>query len=189
MFQILEFVEAKMAVQTRTEKHGDEDQPAVTLSLTLTTANTLLDTIDAGLRHALYKAVEGQDVLPDVEPTTPVLRANSIDRVLLTTAHEGWTLLVDDGIDETDPRTFTGCKVDKLSIEPQQGGSVILRVRVGTSDVDADSLGWLGMHNGQSVWVQIRKPEPKPDAIDGSVAAFQADHPDATDLFTESAGA
>lgn len=188
MFQILEYTEARLGVQTRTEKHGDEDQPAVTLILTLTTANTLLDSIDAGLRHALYKAVEGQEELPGVEPTTPVLRANSIDRVLLTTAHEGWTLLVDDGIDETEPRTFGGCKVDKISVEPQQGGSVIMRVRVGTSNVDADSLGWLGMHNGQPVWVQIRKPEPKPEPIDGSVEAFRADHPDATDLFTESAG-
>lgn len=195
MFQLTEFTEARLAsVQNRTEKHGDEDVPAVTLSTVITAANTLLDTIDPGLRHALYKAVDGQEQLPGVEPSTPVLRANCIDTVVLTTMHEGWRLLVDDGIDDTDPMVFDGVKVDKLRVDAKQGGSIELTMRLGTSDIDADRLGKLGMHNGQSIWVKLLKPEVKADAIDGSVEAFNKDHPefgdgrDATDLFAAGAG-
>lgn len=184
MFQIIEYTEAHVAsVTNRQESHGDDKVPAVSIGLQLTCANTLLDQIDPTLRQALYKAVDDQEHLPGVEPSTPVLRCNSIDRVTLPTAHEGWTLIVDDGIDDTAPMTFGGVKVDKFSVEPQQGGSIVLRFRCGTSDIDAERLGKLGMHNGQSIWITLTPPAPKPDAIDGTQAAFDADHPDATDLF------
>lgn len=189
MFEITEFTECRLAAVTnRIEKHGDEDVPAVSLSVEMTTANTILDDIDPGLRHSLYKAVEGQDQLPGVEPATPVLRTNVIDKVALTTSHEGWRLFVDDGIDDTTPMAFGGVKVDKLSVDAKQGGSIVLKMRLGTSDVDAEKLGKLGMHNGQSIWVQLLKPEKAPDVIDGSTAAFEADHPNAGDLFAAQHG-
>jgi hypothetical protein len=193
MFEITEYTEARLAsVTNRTEKHGDEEVPAVSLSVEITAANTLLDVIDPSIRHALYKAAEGQEQLPGMEPTTPVLRCNSFDIVALTTAHDGWRLLVDDGFDETAPMEFHGVKVDKLRVDAKQGGTVIVKVRLGTSDVDASRLGKLGMHNGQLIWVKVLKPEPKADAIDGTTAAFEADHPqagaDAGDLFAAEHG-
>lgn len=195
MFQIIEFTEARVAsVSNRIEKHGDEDVPAVSLAFEVEAANTLLDVIDPQLRHALYKPVDGQDQLPGVELSTPVLRCNSFDKHALTTAHEGWTLAVDDNIDENDPMVFGGCKVDKFVVDAKQGGSIVLKFRVGTSDVDADKLGQLAMHNGQAVWIKVTPPEKKADAIDGSNEAFNRDHPnagaepDATDLFAAGAG-
>ncbi len=184
MFQILEFTEVHVAsVTNRQETHGDEKVPAVSIGLELTAANTILDLIDPKLREALYKAVEGQDQLPGIEPATPVLRCNSVDRVVLPTSHEGWTLQVDDNIDESDPMTFGSVKVDKFSVEPKQGGSIVLRFRCGTSDISAETLGKLGMCNGQSIWVKLTAPEKKADAIDGTTEAFKTDHPDAGDLF------
>lgn len=184
MLQITEYTEAHVAsVTNRQETHGDDRVPAVSIGLQLTCANTMLDQIDVTLRQALYKAVDDQEQLPGVEPSTPVLRCNSIDRVTLPTAHEGWTLMVDDGIDDTAPMTFGGVKVDKFTVEPQQGGSIVLRFRCGTSDINAERLGKLGMHNGQSIWITLTPPVPRPDAIDGTTEAFERDHPDATDLF------
>lgn len=188
MFEITEFAEAKITVQNRTEKHGDEDVPAVTLGFEMVAANTMLDLLCPGLRHALYKAVEGQEQLPGVEPATPVLRSNVIDIVKLTTAHEGWRLLIDDGIDETTPMEFKAGKIDKFTVEPKQGGSVVERFKYGTSDVDADRLGKLGMHNGQSVWIKVLKPEKVEPAIDGSVEAFEKDHPGQGSLLNDTAG-
>lgn len=185
MFQILTFTEVHIAsVTNRTEVHGDEKVPAVSIGLEMTAANTILDQIDPKLREALYKAVDGQDQLPGVEPSTPVLRCNCIDRAVLPTSHEGWTLQVDDGIDESVPMTFGSVKCDKFSVEPKQGGTIVLRLRCGTSDISAETLGKLAMHNGQSIWVKLTAPNPKADAIDGTTDAFDRDHPDATDLFT-----
>jgi hypothetical protein len=188
MFQLTEATEAALAsITTRTEKHGDEDVPAVSLSLSIDCANTMLDLIDPKIRHALYTAIEDQEQLPGIEPATPVLRCNSFDTIALTTAHEGWTLEVDDSIDEAAPMVFGGCKVDKFRVDAKQGGSVTLRIRVGTSDLDAERLGALGMHNGRLIWVRLLAPKIKAPAIDGSVGAFERDHPEAGDLFAAGA--
>jgi len=185
MFQIEEFTEAHVAgITNRQETHGDEKVPAISIGLLMVTANTLLDQIDPAIRHALYKAVDDQEQLPGVEPATPVLRCNSIEKVTLPTLHEGWTLSVDDGIDDTLPLVFGQVKVDKFVVEPQQGGSISLRFRCGTSDIDADRLGKLGMHNGGSIWIKLTAPaKDTGPVIDGSNEAFRADHPDAGDLF------
>jgi hypothetical protein len=192
MLEITQFTEARLAsVTNRTEKHGDEDVPAVTLAVEITTANTILDGICPGLRHALYKAVEGQEQLPGIELSTPVLRSNVIEKVQLTTAHEGWRLQVDDGIDDTTPMDFEGVKVDKLKVDAKQGGFITLGVRLGTSDVDSERLGKLAMHNGQSIWIKLLKPEPKPEGateatgaeIDGTKGHPGAAGASAEDLF------
>lgn len=189
MFQLTDMTEVHVAsVTNRVEKHGDDDRPAVSLGLELTAANTILDLIDPTLRHALYKAVDDQEQLPGVEAATPVLRSNSFDSHTLTTAHAGWTLAVDDGVDDTQPMVFGGVKVDKFRVEAKQGGSIVLRFRVGTSDVDADKLGKLAMHNGQSIWITLTAPKPGAAPIDGTTEAFESDHPDATDLFAQMHG-
>jgi len=188
MFQILTFTEAHLATVTnRVEKHGDDDKPAVSLGLEITTGNTILDLIDPKLRPTLYKRHDDQPDLEGVEQVLSVLQCNSIDRVLLPTKHEGWTLAVDDGIDDTKPMSFGGCKIDKFSCEPKQGGTVVLRLRVGTSDLDAARSGMLGMHVGQPIWVTLVAPEKPVDAIDGTTEAFEKDHPDAGDLFAAGA--
>lgn len=190
MFQLESSTEVRVAsVTNRIEKHGDEDTPAVSLALELTDANTMLDLIDPKIREALYKAVEGQDQLPGVEVSTPVLRCNAFDRHTLATAYEGWTLSVDDNMDEASPMVFGGVRVDKFVVEAKQGGNVVLRFRCGTSDVDADKLGKLAMHNGQLIWITLSAPKPGAEPIDGTTAAFKKDHPDAGDLFAAGAHA
>lgn len=199
MLQITEFIQAALtSVTNRIEKHGDDDKPAVTLMVEITAPNTLLDTIDPGLRHALYKAKpDSEPELPGVEQSTPVLRTNCIDSVALTVAHEGWSLHLDDGIDETAPIIFGSVKVDKLKVDAKQGGSIVLKLRMGTSDVDADRLGMLGMHNGQDIWMKLLPPE-KPAAgateatgaeIDGTKGHPGAANADQGSLLDDTAGA
>jgi H-NS histone family protein len=185
MLQISTFTEATLATLTpRSEIHGDDHKPAVSLGLELTVANDLLDVIDPTLRTTLYKAPDTKS-LPGVADVLNVLRCQSIDRVLLPNKHEGWSLEVEDGIDdEAPPLTFGSCKVDKMSVEPKQGGSVVLRMRVGTSDLDAERSGMLGMHVGQSIRVKLTAPKPGAAESDGKPKGKQ---PDATDLFVAGA--
>lgn len=194
VFQLTEPTEAKLtSVTPRTELHGDDEVPAVSISVEIECANTLLDLIDPQIRHALYKAKPDETPeLPGVDASTPVLRCNSIDRVKLTTAHEGWTLHVHHSIDEaTPPWAFGGTKVDQMSVEAKQGGTVILRLRCGTSDVDEARMGWLCVHKGQEITLALLAPKPgdeKTPAIDGTGEEFKSDHPEAGDMFAASLG-
>ena len=188
MLEIHEFTEARMAsLTTRIQKHGDDDVPAVSLGLQMTVANTMLDVIDPSIRESLFKRVDGQPDLPGLESTTPALRCNSIDRAVLSTKYEGWTLEIDDGIDETTPKTFGGVKVDKFVVEPMTGGTCLLSLRVGTSDLDAEKSGMLGMRLGQSIWIKLRAPERVADAPAETPKPVEQE-PDATSLFMDAAG-
>jgi len=190
MFRVDDFTEARLATFTKREEvHGDDKVPAFTIGLRMDVPNTALDVIDPKIRHALYMTVEGQEQLPGVEPATPVLRCNSFDKIALTTSHEGWTLEVDDGIDETAPMTFGGCKVDRFVLDAKQGGTCEIAFRVGSSDLDADRLGRLGIQHGHSIWIKLKPPvRSEGPVIDGSVDAFHADHPDAGDMFAAEHG-
>jgi hypothetical protein len=125
--------------------------------------------------------------LPGVEPATPVLRCNSFERHILPAKYEGWMLQVDDGIDDTEPMTFGGCKVDKMSVEAKQGGTVVLRMRCGTSDLDAARSGFLGMHVGQPIWLTLTAPKVQEKPIDASSSASDLP-PDAGDMFADAHG-
>lgn len=150
-------------VTNRVEKHGDDDKPAVTLAFQVDLPNTILDLIDSSLRQALYMAKPAATPeLPTVEASTPVLRSNAIDVVHLTKrAYEGWTLQIFDSVDEQKPPlVFGACKVDKMTVEPKQGGTVRVRFNCGTSDVDDKRGGWLLMHNRQDVSIGLTAPTP-----------------------------
>jgi len=190
VFELLEWTEALVATVTnRVEKHGDEDKPAVSLGLAIETENYILDAIDPTLRHALYKAKdEAQGSLPDVVTATPVLRSHSLERAVLPTKHEGWTLEIDSAADEIDSMKLGGCKLTKFSVEPKQGGTVVLRFTVGTSDIDAERLGYLGMHHGESLFIKLHAPNPKVDTPRPSTAPPEAEGPTAADLFAAQHG-
>jgi len=176
------------SVTPRTENHGEEKIFAISLGLKIEGPNTLLDRIDPTLRQALYSAVPGQEDLPGVDPSTPLLRTAFIEDVKIHASYEGWTLAVDHGIDEADPIKMGGCKVDKLRCVPLKApGWIELSFRVGSNDLDAKEAGLLCSHLSQEISFTLTAPKTPIEAIDGTTEAFEKDHPDATDMFTQAA--
>jgi hypothetical protein len=185
MFAIQDFLEAKLAsVTPRSEVHGDDEKPAVSFALSITTSGEILDSIDKDLRGAAFRHSKSK-TLPGVPDVPTVLACNSVDYIVLDKKYEGWTLEVDDGIDGNKPMTFGGCKIDGFKVEPLQGGSVTLRMRVGTSDIDAQRSGMLNMHVGQSIWIKATPPKPGEGKQSPNGKAAE---PDATDMFVEQHG-
>lgn len=184
MFEITAPTEAFLKTVTpRTEKHGEDDVFAISLGLKLLGSNTLLDLVLPGLRETLYKAVaEGQDPLPGVEKTLPLLRCKGIASLDLAAKFEGWTLKIDAGVDENDPIALGGARVDKFVVVPHEGGSIELHFRVGSNDIDAEEAGWICAHLRQTITITLTAPVKAAEGgqtIDGTQAAFLRDHPNA----------
>jgi hypothetical protein len=185
MFLIEEFTEARLnTVTPRSEHHGEDEKPAVTLGVEVTTSGAILDTIDKDLRGRAFKR-NGTKPLPGMDDALTVLACNSIEYIAVAKKFEGWTLEVDTDIDDAKAMTFGGCKIDKLKVEPLQGGSVKLRMRIGTNDIDAASSGMLNMHVGQSIWIKVTPPKPGEGKPSPDTTGKQ---PDATDLFVAQNG-
>lgn len=191
MFELTDTPAILTSVTPRTETHGDDKVFAISLGLKITGPNTLLDKLTPALRHMIYTAnPDATPELPGVEESTPLLRCPGVELMTLKAALEGWTLAVDHGIDEADPITLGGCKVDKFKVAPSQGGTVDLMFRIGSNDIDATEAGLLCSHLSQEIKITLTAPKPKAEAIDGTGADFAADHPDlpsAEDLFAAGA--
>lgn len=190
-FEILDPTDALLRTFTpRVEKHGEDDVSAASLGLTIEAPNTILDLLAPSLRPTLYAAPEGQARLPGVEVATPLLRTKVIETIKLTNCYEGWTLKIAAGLDEI---VIGDCKVDKFVVTPRDGGSVQVDLRIRSSDIDEHEAGWLYGHLRQDIEITLHAPEVKPEPIDGSVEAFERDHPpvespSAEDLFAASHG-
>lgn len=194
-FQLTEWTQAVLATKTdRTEHHGEEKVPAVTLGFRITGPNTILDLFGKpyDFRHALYMAPDdGQAQIEGVD-NTPLLRTVGLGVIPLALKKlEGWTLHIDHGIDEHDPIALGNCSVSKFKLDAFQGGSCELSFIVSTDDIDAEYGGLLLMMLGQQVPIRLIAPDPKVDAIDGTGAEFNAEHPllDAADAFADNEAA
>lgn len=186
-FELTNTTATLTSVTPRTEVHGEEKVFAISLGLKIEGPNTLLDRLSPTLRTTLYRAAEGQPDLPGIEASTPMLRTRGIETLHLAGSLEGWTLEVDHGIDESAPIMLGGCKVDKFRVTPKEGGSIELLLRIGSNDIDATEAGLLCSHLSQEVSITLTAPKIAPVApvIDGTTAAFSADHPEAGDLFAQ----
>jgi len=181
----------------RTQKSGPEDVPAVTFRLKMASvSNMLLDLFSKTIRHTVYRAVEGQEQLPGMEDTTPILQSKDLTDWAPDTCLEGWRVIVARGIGDDSALQMGSCKVDDFRFSFLDGGHMDVDFRISTADVDEDGAGMLWGRQKRKVFVMITEPEApsaKP-AIDGSVEAFKKDHPefadgaDAGDLFAEQHG-
>lgn len=190
MLQFLEPRDAHMTTFTgRTEKHGDEWIPAVSFGWKITGANTLLDLLSPTLRTTLYAPVEGQEQLPGVEATTPLLRSKDIETIPLGIEYEGWTVTVEHGINADSHIVLGDSKVKVQSVKVYEGGTVDIIGSISSSDVNAEEAGLLWSKQKTEISLILKAPEPKADPIDGTVAAFNNDHPDQHSLLDDDAPA
>jgi hypothetical protein len=133
-----------------------------------------------------------QAVIEGTEATSlPLLRSRVIEKVALKGEGLGWSTSIAYGIDETSAIHLGDCKIDKFRVEPHEGGTVDLFMRVGTSDVDELNMGRLSMLIGNEVDLSLDPPQKPQDVIDASSdgdwpfpqAEAQEEAPDATDVF------
>lgn len=181
----------------RTQKSGPDDVPAVTFRLKLASVpNALLDLFSPTIRHTVYRAVEGQEQLPGMEDTTPILQSKDLTEWAPDTCLEGWRVIVARGISDDSGLQMGSCKVDDFRFSFFDGGHMDVDFRISTADVDEAGAGMLWGRQKRKVFVMITAPEAptsKP-AIDGSVEAFKKDHPEfaegaeAGDLFAQQHG-
>lgn len=169
-FEIEDFTPVKItSVNPRSERHGPEElHPAVDLHISLTTGNNILTALDSKLLDALYTKNAnadqgGQQSLDGVEEVSnlPNLKFPLMGALKWKKDLVGYTLTVQHGVGSDI--VLTGCKVNNFTIDPKEGGSVDLKLRVQSSDVDERTLGKLGLLVQNEVDVMLLAPEAKQD--------------------------
>lgn len=119
-------------VNMRSERHGDETKMAADIFCETRCANDILDRFEPGLRSALYK--QGEPDLLDEEVDLGVLTALRFPHLknALKTDHKltGYDVTIPYGIGGDSDVVLEDVTLDKFSMEPQEGGTVLLRFRL-----------------------------------------------------------
>jgi hypothetical protein len=136
----------------RAESHGKEQVPAADIHFEITTSNRILSHFGSQLRASLFTRNEPQEAAPkaqgelDVVPPIsdmPYLRNPSLAGPLhVTFEGVGYTLTVDYGIAGSEI-VLDECTVKDVRIDPKEGGSVELTLRVSKSDIQLKERGVL----------------------------------------------
>jgi len=194
-------------VNFRKELHGDEHVQAVDLTMGVDVPNTQLDTIQPGLREALYwnaDAANGQASIADVPETLPNLRFPRLNGGKFSLDDKknklaGYELFIEYGLgDERSNMVFDCCKVVKRSIETKEGGTVHLswQVQYSGDRLDQETCGKLALLEQDLIAIRLIPPvvaAVEPDGSDEMENPFGDDdddegpEPTAEDLFINGA--
>lgn len=185
LFKLDTPTEAKLVTFTaRTERHGKEDVAALTLGLSITAPNPLLDLLSPTLRHALYSVADDYTPgLDGIEPPTPKLRTKQLVSPLALNIPEikGGRLYVQWGTGEDMIFEMTG--LGKWRLDAYDGGTVTLGFKVSFNDVSEEEAGHLFGKQGQMLHVQFQpptlptEPEQTGQVIDGTTGHPGGDGP------------
>ena len=192
-------------VTPRKEMHGKELVQAISLRLEWCPAsNESLNLVHAGLLDMLFwtpPEVAAQCTLEGVPPVKVHMRVPSVTQPIKVKLElSGYGFTIDHGISEDSALELYACDVDNFDVSVKEGGSsTAIRFSIGSNQqITPQLVGALCALDGTDVVATLTPPTVS-EIIDGTVAAFKADHPesslfdpeaptpDATELFVAGA--
>lgn len=128
-----------------------DTNPGAGLDLAITTSNAILSCFDGTLRSALYTknanssqaqgqlaGVEPISDMPNLTPLGKLLGQFSLKELELT----GYTMVIDRGLGGTHSNLeLENCKLSNFVLQPKEGGSVVVKLRVESPDIGAKLHG------------------------------------------------
>lgn len=152
------------------EKDRQPDtNPGAGLDLALTTSNHILTAFDGFLRGMLYtknggSASSQQGTLEGVEPVSDMPNLTDIGKKLGQFGWDleltGYTLTIDQGLGgKTSNIELGDCKLSKFSVQPKEGGSVVIKFRAESPDVSEKTHGKLALLKTRELPITLTAPE------------------------------
>ena len=150
-------------INPRAELHGEDPKPACDIMFEAAMANTVLNRFAPGLLDAIYKADENPDLIDRAEEVEGVrtLRFPGMSAFKWEFQGTGYKLAIDYGLGGDESNILLGdITIDKFKLEPQQGGSVLVRWRTVAHPTEKD-IGKLYSLIQRDVDLVLTPPEPK----------------------------
>lgn len=153
-------------INTRTEKHGDDDVLACDIKLSTNQANAILLKFSDSLKDALYTKDEGavEDLInPD---HAPKLRNPLMGPIKWNLEMPSVQFRIHHGENDDDDIVFSGAKASKFQFLCQEGGTVAVDFRIQVSEPDEEEVTKLLFMLNKSVKVSLINEVEAPDESD-----------------------
>lgn len=158
MFQLTDHP-CKVDFNPRAEKHGDENVPAGTITLTTRAHSAVLDAFCPSYRPFLFRKAEAggdqQPLLPGDNMTA--LAKPNLKTLVLDEDFPGYVIELSSGLGVKKPMRLTEAELSSFRIDAKTGGSVDLKFSVNVHP-DQDQAGVLCSAIGNTVNVTLIPP-------------------------------
>lgn len=174
---MLEFETATRArlvsFNSRSEEHGKLLVPAVDLRFSVDVPSTALSAYDVNLPALLYaESDQGQlDGIEHVSERTELRFPQLKGPLSWEESAEGYSLVIDYGIDDSSAIELPGARLHKHSITPMRGGTcaVVFTVSV-CENLTPDVVGPLALKVKHPVFIRLKRvagePEDRAENVD-----------------------
>ncbi len=143
----------------RAEKHGDENVPAGTITLSTRVHSSVLDLFDPSYRPFLFRKAEAggdqQPLLPG--DTMTALAKPKLKTLVLDEDFPGYEVEIGSGLGIAEPLRLTEAELPSFRIDAISGGSVALKFSVSVHP-DSDQAGLLCSAIQNTVDVTLTPP-------------------------------
>jgi hypothetical protein len=170
MLEMLEPTTVKLSnVQSRVEKHGDDDHLAIDLAIVWNTNNRNLTSIQKQLRNMLFCDLRQETGSAQAEMELPVdelpnVRVPGLNYpVALDFQQVGARVEVAYGIDDTTAIVLQLAKIHKVRVTPIEGGSAEVKFAISSSaDIDDHIIGTLSVLQQREISLKLSMPDIEP---------------------------
>lgn len=164
---------------TRTEKHGGEDVPAISLQLKINQPSKVLDLFHHKLRPTFFgKPSSGEQQALPMEPgdEETALSIPQIEGFGWSEEYPGYALKIGTGLKESKPLVLKNCTLSKFQFHPINGGAVTVTVSVACGPT-GDQVAKLYEWQGQDLAITLTPPKSATDTTpaQGDLAALPAE--------------
>lgn len=166
------------SLNTRTEKHGDQNVPACDLRFTAHVSNKILDHFHPHLREVLYR----QGAQSSGQQSLPIEHADGLTEIELPNLKPlrfedefpGYSLGMTEGLECSDVHRIDPVKLSKFELEAMSGGTVRVSFSAAMKPTDAQ-LVWLYARQQTSMQITITPPEHGQEASPQVDLVFEDD--------------
>lgn len=160
------------------DRQPDTD-PGAGLDVQITTSNSILTTLDGSLRGMLYtknansSPEQKQGTLAGVEPVSDLPNLTPIGQKLGQFGWDleltGYTCVIDQGLGGKGSNIeLTDCKLSAFKVQPKEGGSCVIKLRVESPDAKERIHGKLALLKTREVPITLIAPDVGQQDVDGS---------------------
>lgn len=125
MFQLSDHESSMTNLNSRIERHGDSRELAVDLKFETKASNTVLDSLEKGLKESLFRKPGKGEQQELIEGNQLVaVKHTCLEPLRLSHEFAGYELTIEGALGVADPIDLVDVKLKKFVITPMEGGSV-----------------------------------------------------------------
>jgi hypothetical protein len=160
MFRVEDALAKINSCTNRSEKHGKDREPAISIGMTIVRGGEVLDHFDVALRTMLYRRPQPKPgEVPMYDQNLSELRFPFMRTLCWDKSYPGYLLRFHIGATGKEDVLLSDCEVKEIRFITQEGGSVQVSFKVNAHPISDEDHGKIARRVQQEIGITLTPPE------------------------------